>query len=255
MMKASLLLRQPLQWRGGLLQEMWKRSGSQATPECYRSIFISSHLGKCYHKLLRERAAPMVADALHGMHLGARKRSPVTFGALYIQSHLRRCKAKGLSASALFLDSHAAYYRVIRELSVGHIESDEAACRVFSFFQIDPEDVREFMEDIRTGGMMSQAGLPGPLRHQVKDILYNSWFVTRHGDHRRLCATKAGSRPGESWADLVFAFVLGRILCQITEMATGEGLLTELCYDIEGGPFVQDPEPRQCAGTGQHVGG
>ena len=165
----------------------------------------------------------------------------MTFGALYIQCHLRHHKAKGHSASVLFLDSHAAYYRVIRELSVGHIESDEAACRVFHFFQIDPDDVRAFMEDIRHGGMMSQAGLSSPLRHQVKDILYNSWFVTRYGDHRRLCATKAGSRPGESWADLVFAFVLGRILCQITELATGEGLLSELFHDLEGGPFVRDP--------------
>ena len=74
MLKASLLLRQPLQWRGGLLNEMWKRSGSQASPDCYRSIFISSHLGKCYHKLLRERAVPTVAKALHGMHLGAKRR-------------------------------------------------------------------------------------------------------------------------------------------------------------------------------------
>ena len=131
---------------------------------------------------------------------------------------------------------------------MGSIESDEAVCRVFHFFDIDPDDVREFMEEIKNGGLMAQAGIPGPLRHQAKDLLYNSWFITRYGDQKKLCATRAGSRPGESWADVVFAFVLGRILAQITELATGEGLLTELFFDIEGGPFVVDPGQGQLLG-------
>ena len=248
LLKAAALLRQPIQWRGGLLQEMWKRSGSQASPDCYRSIFISSHLGKSYHKLLRERAAPFVSQSLHGMHFGAKRRTPVTFPALYVQGHLRHCRKRGLSSAVLFLDTHAAYYRVIRELSVGNIESDAAVCRIFHFFDIDPSDVREFMEEIKQGGLMAQAGLPGPLRHQAKDLLHHSWFITRYGDHRKLCATRAGSRPGESWADVIFAFVLGRILAQVTELATGEGLLAELCYDMDGGPFVEDPHQGQLLG-------
>ncbi|CAE7475442.1 unnamed protein product, partial [Symbiodinium sp. CCMP2456] len=116
-----------------------------ASPDSYRSIFISSHLGKSYHRLLRSRAMPHAAAALHDFHLGARRQSPVTFPALYIQGHLRHCRDQGLSSSVLFLDVQSAYYRVIRELSVGHIESDEAVCRVFSFFQIEEEEAQEFL--------------------------------------------------------------------------------------------------------------
>ncbi|CAE7214421.1 unnamed protein product, partial [Symbiodinium sp. CCMP2456] len=65
MVKAAAFFHQPLQWRGGLLHEMWKRSGSQASPDSYRPIFISSHLGKSYHRLLRNRAMPYAARALH----------------------------------------------------------------------------------------------------------------------------------------------------------------------------------------------
>ncbi|CAE7763408.1 unnamed protein product [Symbiodinium sp. CCMP2456] len=241
MLKAAVLLHQPLQWRGGLLHEMWKRSGPQSSPDSYRSIFISSHLGKSYHRLLRERALPFASRALHSFHLGARRYAPVTFPALYIQGHFRFCRDRNLSASVLFLDIQSAYYRVIRELSVGHIESDEAVCKLFDYFDIEPAEASEFLDEVQRGGTMAQAGMRGPLRHHAKDVMYNSWFTTRYGGPKQVVATYAGSRPGESWADLVFAFVLGRILARITELASGEGLLTELGVTVEGGPFVEVP--------------
>ena len=57
-LKSVVKLCQPVQWRGGVLQEAWKQSGSAAEPGNYRSLFISSQLGKCYHRLLRRRVTP-----------------------------------------------------------------------------------------------------------------------------------------------------------------------------------------------------
>ena len=52
-LKATLSFRQPLQWRGGLLREAWKRKGTVQCPGNYRSLFVSSMLGKTFHKVLR----------------------------------------------------------------------------------------------------------------------------------------------------------------------------------------------------------
>ena len=70
--------------------------------------------------------------------------------------------------------------------------------------------------------------------------MHQSWFVSRHGTSDELCYTRAGSRPGSSWADLIYAFVLKRILAQIHEAAVGEDLLTPLQLDRASGPFAGD---------------
>ncbi|CAE7236609.1 unnamed protein product [Symbiodinium sp. CCMP2592] len=151
--------------------------------------------------------------------------------------HMHQAIRRRESVAVLFLDSQAAYYRVIRELCVGQVESDRAVCKIFEYFHIDPEDAKEFFKDIANGGMLADAGFPAALRHQVKDVMHQSWFVSRHGTSEELCYTRAGSRPGSSWADLIYAFVLKRILAQINETAVGEQLLTPMDLDMARGPF------------------
>ena len=123
-------------------------------------------------------------------------------------------------------------------MSVGLIENDETVAKVFQYFGLAPGDLAEFWDDINGGGIMGQSTMPAPLRHMAKDIMHRSWFVTSSGTAERLCVTKAGSRPGEAWADLVFAYVLGKILCRIREAAAGEGLLQALPVDVANGPYA-----------------
>ncbi|CAE7681671.1 unnamed protein product, partial [Symbiodinium necroappetens] len=199
-------------------------------------------VGKCYHKLLRRRVGGVLEEALHEFHLGARKNAPVLFPALYIHGFLRRARQKKHSAAILFLDMQSAYYRVIRELAVGHVSSDDAVIHVFRFFDIGPDEMQEFATMIQQGGMMQDCGMPAAARHLAKDLLHRSWFVTRHGSDAQINSTHAGSRPGESWADVVFSFVLSKILTQIMEHATAENLLTELSVDVEGGIYTTAPD-------------
>ena len=56
--KAALVLKQPLHWRGGILQEAWKRTGARDSACSYRSLFVSSVVGKGFHRLLRARTHP-----------------------------------------------------------------------------------------------------------------------------------------------------------------------------------------------------
>ncbi|CAE6971732.1 unnamed protein product [Symbiodinium sp. CCMP2592] len=195
-----------------ILQESWKRSGARNDVSSYRPLFVSSLPGK-----------------------SARKRAPVLLPALYLQAFLRGEKKVGRSVAIVFLDSQSAYYRVIRELAVGEIEleSDRAVSYIFKVFGLQAEDMEAFRAMIREGGMMGDANMRPPLRHLVKDMLYRSWFATRHGTQERVNVTRAGSRPGSRWADVVYAFVLSRILTQLHEVATAEELLTPLQVNEE----------------------
>ena len=139
----------------------------------------------------------MIRDALHEFQLGARKQAPVLLLALYIQAFLRAVKPADHSAAVIFLDFQSAYYRVIRELAVGNIEegSDRAVTYIFKAFGLQPEDMEAFRKTIHDGGMFGDAGMRGPLRHLAKDMLFRSWFVTRHGTHERVHVTAPGRVP------------------------------------------------------------
>ena len=50
-LKSMVLQHQPIQWRGGVLFEAFKRSGLQSSVENYRSLFVSSYLAKTFHRV------------------------------------------------------------------------------------------------------------------------------------------------------------------------------------------------------------
>ncbi|CAE7193839.1 ANKRD1 [Symbiodinium sp. CCMP2592] len=224
---------------GGVLQECWKRSGPKESVENYRSLYISSLPAKCVHRLLRDRAGQCIDEGLHSFHMGARRQAPVLLPAMYIQAFLRWTKRVNYSVAILFVDFQSAYYKVVRELAVGDIaiESDEAVAKIFKTFGLPSEDVADLYHTIKRGGMLAEAGLPPALRHQAKDMLHRSWFITRHGGCDEVNVTSAGSRPGSSWADIIYAFVLGRLLTTLREHAAAEDLLTTLSVNIENGPW------------------
>ena len=82
MVKAALHVAQPIQWRGGILFEAFKNSGSPSLAENYRSLFVSSVPGKCFHRILRDRAADVIEGTLDPLHCGGRKQRPVTLPSL-----------------------------------------------------------------------------------------------------------------------------------------------------------------------------
>ncbi|CAE7701091.1 unnamed protein product [Symbiodinium sp. CCMP2592] len=236
--KASLMLCQPLQWRGGILYECWKQSGKKSDPASHRSLFVSSTVGKCFHKVTRRKIQGLVNEGLHEFHMGARKGQPVLFPAADILSFLRRASSRGLSVGILFLDAEAAYYKICRELATGTIETDAVVVSILERFRIPPDDLHTLMQEVSEGGMMADLGVPPTIRHMAKDLHANTWFVSPHGDGSLLSRTSAGSRPGESWADVIFSFVFGRVLARITEVARGEQLLDSICADTSEGPFA-----------------
>ena len=236
-LKSMITQHQPLQWRGGILFEAFKRSGWQSSVDNYRSLFVSSYLAKAYHRVVRNKTQALCRDDLHPLHLGSKKRAPVAFASMFVHAHLRRSSALAKSVSVLFLDTSAAYYRIVRELAVGDIRSDHTVVHLFKRFGLTGEDLRDMMSTVQSGDMLAQSGAPDALRQVVKDIHLHTWFVSRFSDGSHVCSSMAGSRPGESWADLIYAYIYGRVLCKIHEFAVAEELTFHVPYDPSVGVF------------------
>ena len=156
---------------------------------------------------------------------------------MFVLAHFRRALAQRRSVAVLYLDTSAAYYRIVRELAVGDIRADDTVIRLFERFGLTGEDFRDLLETVESGGMLAQAGAPDALRQVVKDIHMHTWFVSRFSDGSQVCSSLAGSRPGESWADLIYAYIYGRVLCKIHEFAVAEELTFQVPLDAASGIF------------------
>ena len=238
MVKAALNLVQPVQWRGGILFEAYKHSGSPASVDNYRSLFVSSIPGKCYHRILRNRAADLVEDTLGSLHCGGRKGRPVTLPSFAAQLISRAHKYMRHSLVTFFLDTKSAYYRVVRELAFGSLEEDRAVVALFRRFGVPASDLEQLMTLVHSGGIMATAGMSEHLRMLVQDTHALSWFVTPYTNGKFVALSRAGSRPGESWADLVFAFVYHKVLEDIKKTAIHEGFILQVPFSGERSPFA-----------------
>ena len=240
--KSLLLGRQPLQWRGGVLFEMYKQSGAQCEAASHRSIYISSFIAKALHRVMRNKVAEETEAFLHPLHCGTRPGMPVLFPSLFVLEHLRKCQSRGLCAAIVYLDTKAAYYRLVRQLATGDLTVDQHVEELFRRFGLDSEDMTELRDLILSGGMLQAANIPDAIRAAVSDFHCDTWFTTRFTDGRTLRRSTAGSRPGASWADCVFAFIYARILFRVHEVLEGEGINFDLPLDEATGIFPPEEE-------------
>ncbi|CAE7677247.1 unnamed protein product [Symbiodinium sp. CCMP2456] len=241
--KALVQLKQPVQWRGGILYAAWKGAGRVDDPNSHRSLFVSSTVGKSFHKLVRGRGQAALQTVLHGLHLGSRKDAPIGFASMYLLSFLRANMRRKRCYGALFVDTKAAYYRVVRQVAVGALDKDEDVARLLSHFGLQPEDMHHLLRMVQAGGLMREAGNQESVTAACADFHRATWFVSSYSAGSSLATTRTGSRPGESWADAIFSYVYARAVGTLVERADGESLLSYVehnrCNGIFPGPPAQ----------------
>ena len=124
LLKLALHGQEALIHKGGRLAVAHKKG---PTYECssYRSLLVSSHVGKSIHRALRQHQQSLYTTYLQSQQVGGRPRIPVNFGVHMVRSHLRACVGQGQSASLVFLDLTEAFYRVLRPLALGGTWDDQ----------------------------------------------------------------------------------------------------------------------------------
>ena len=244
MCKASARRVQPIQWRGGVLAESYKGKGALSDPSAYRSLYVSSMVGKAYHRIIRQKATSLATDAFDASHFSAKKGAPVTAASFLIAQFERWQCHLNQSAAVVYLDIQSAYYSVVRQLAYGDgsVGCDDAQiCAVLKHFDL-PRDVwDDLIKAVQTGGIMGHHGTSSHVRSLVKDAHDRSFFVTRYADAQHVCVTEAGSRPGESLADLIYAWIFHAVLQDIKTCLRKMGVLQKVPFTGDLSPFAGDP--------------
>ena len=229
-LKCMLFARTPIQWAGGILQEAYKHQGSTADPASYRSLYLASQPGKLFQKALRKKVTTTMRRELHSLHCGPKQGAPVTLPAMAVHLLNRLFRAKGIASAILCLDTKSAYYRTVRQLAVGQLDTEEGTIHMFREFGLDPDDYQDFLRLTKEGGCLGEAGVGPHLLEMSKDLCRRTWFVTNYTSGSKICHVQAGSRPGSSWADVLFGFVYARLLAKIRQEAAHNDFDTPLQY-------------------------
>ena len=228
--------------KGGTLVPVWKQKGPQHKVNSYRSILVSSHLGKGLHRALRQRQQDLYMTYLHHGQLGGRPHVPVGLGLHAARAHLRHLAAQHRSAALLFLDLTEAFYRVIRPLVLSGNLDDATIGAIAQRIGLPSDAIHDFHHHLQDPSAIAQAGLPPHLRRALSMLHDHTHFQV--AGQTDCVHTTIGSRPGDCFADVVFGFLFSRILHKLEERMETEDLISRHPAPDPSG-LLQRPWQRQ----------
>ena len=241
MMKIAIHGQEPLLYKGGRLVPAYKGKGDSAQVTSFRSLLISSHLGKTIHRSLRQHQAQTYEHFLQAQQLGGRRRVPVQLALHQARAFLRRAKERGLSVGILFLDLTDAFYRILREISMGGKPTDELLAFVLHRLNLPAETMHDIHALLEERTALQCAGLSYTARNCIRAIHCNTHFWMQ--GQSDVVATHLGTRPGDSFADLIFGFTWSVVLQKLQKYLEDHRLIANLPVTSQP-PFFQDSGER-----------
>ena len=217
-------LQEPLICKGGTLVAAYKGSGAADLVTNYRSLLLSSHMGKALRSHWRRETMPLYEAMSSPLHMSGKKGGNVSHASMALRCLLRGADQRNRSSAVIFLDISSAYYRVVREFVVNGSTSDEDLARILQRFHLPPAEFEALWHHLQDPDILTT--VPANPRHRAifDELPTSTWFTIPA--NTRVVETQAGSRPGDNLADIVFAFVYSRLLEHLRLALQEEGFRT-----------------------------
>ena len=209
---------EPAGFKGGQAIVMYKGKGATAHCASYRSILLMQTWAKSLHQALRPAVRAVFEHTAPVLQLGGRKGCSVTLGSHILRGTLRHAHARNTPAFVLFADISAAFYSALVQLvaqsdSTTSLEGIEAALHGLS---LPSEVLAELRQHMRAPSALAQKGATPWLEQTAAHLGQHNWFLIA-GDKVPI-STGRGTRPGSSWADILFALLMPKVLAKRDEL-------------------------------------
>lgn len=146
----------------------------------------------------------------------------------------------------LYLDLTEAFYRILRPLVVGGAVDDSLVIYVGARLGLSEDLLQDLHRHLDEMPATAAAGLPAHMQNTIRALHEDTHFHIR--GQTDTCRTELGSRPGDSFADVIFSYLWGRILHrlqgQLHELGLGEQINEEHRLRLPSTP-VSMPQPQQ----------
>ena len=226
MLKTCLYGQEAIEHKGGRLAIAWKHKGDPAECSSHRSLLVSSHLGKTIHRALRQKHHGLYTRFMQTQQLGGQPHMPVGVPLHMTRAFLRWQQRRKCPASVIFLDLTEAFYRVVRVLALGGELDDEHLAYIAHHLGYSPETLHEFAQQLSEPSAIAQAGAPFHVQRFMQALHTDTWFII--GDQADITRTEQGSRPGDSYADVVFGLLWAKLLRKYESKLIAADVLTHV---------------------------
>ena len=110
----------------------------------------------------------------------------------------------------LVLHGHEAFYRIVRPLALDVQMTDEEIAHMAARLNMADTTLQELRDHLQQPNAGSRAALPWYMRKYLAALHTDTHFAFR--GQTDFCRTSIGTRPGDSFADVVFGYVWSRVL-------------------------------------------
>ena len=231
LLKQAMTASEALEYKGGTLVAAYKGKGRHDSPASYRGLMLTSVIGKAIRSAFREKLLPKYRSFLHPTYFSARDAGHVGQACMSLQLFCQVSKQMGQSAAVIFLDIRSAYYAVCRELATGWSGSDSQLSHLLSYFDMPEDSIHSLHRVIDSfGGAAEAAEMDEVQIALLTELSTATWFRVQSSP--ATTQTHGGSRPGDGLADVIFAFIFGRMLQMLKDELRSSGYWDLLDWDL-----------------------
>ena len=227
--KSTALATEPIQHKGGMLQEIHKARSTTFFTDAYRGIMLGDAVGKRIHAAVRFKLAGVAENAFRPTMFGSGKGLGTDMCALMVREFLASSRRRKLSAAAIFVDFRRAYHRLVREFIVGGECNAERLAVIVKRLDLPESAAEELVGLLDSVSLLRRAGASEHMERVVREMHESTWFTVQDGIE--VVATLCGSRPGDPFGDFIFAFLMAAQLGRATERMRAERLLCGTPWD------------------------
>ena len=206
-----------MQWRGGLISELFKNKGSSEAMKNYRDILFGDHSGKSIANILRPRLFPIISSICVGTQFGSGLNGGETaFAHIYLRLFNDFCASKNVSSSVVFFMFLLLLLFYTGVLFFYFPSSDEEWLHSLRATGFSEAEITDVYNDISNLGFVFNGSCTPELDKArvwfaYAQELYNETWISM--DSCNIVSSIAqGSSAGMPLADLIFNVAMSKIL-------------------------------------------
>ena len=211
-LKQVVWQQEALIFKGGRLVPLFKK-GDPSQCANFRSIFVSSPVGKILHGLYRQELGQHFVHAALPMQIGGLKGHTIVQASHALMLGQSIAIQENQSFAVLFIDIQNAFYRLMRKHLTDSKQDLRSIQELFDSLSLPKEAFDEFRLHFLEGPTLSEETVSPFLAGLFREFYETTWFAV--AGNPTLTWARRGSRPGDSFADLCFGYVLARILKKV----------------------------------------
>lgn len=173
--KQAAYQQESLLHKGGKLVPVFKK-GDSTDCNSYRSLFVSSHIGKALHSIYRRELGRVFVDQRLQMQLGGLEGQSIAQASHALRLFHTSALREGESCAFLFIDIQSAFYRLLRQHLIECAQDARNTAELFKSLGLPSEAFLEFQELCSSAPALDSSTASPFLKSLFQEFYSTTWY-------------------------------------------------------------------------------